>query len=273
MWCVTPRTTPDYELLADAVAILGQLGKYIWQVVETDVNKRKIVLLSTKIQQDSSKEPCNSNGNGSTTNAIPAKDANNKSEGKKKRKSKTLTDDDLDDDDNDEEDVDDDDDEDEDVDDDGDEEEEEDGSASTGEPANNPAQNPGIILPPFELYAPGRKLVRQGGLLIMKKDKSPSYVEAGTTDITDVGSSGNASFPSASDSSSSKTPAKQKRTTSRRHVFLFNDICVMVQVTSAHSSKFDEGFFLKGAKVHSKQISLASSILLNYLCNIKVILL
>jgi len=48
--CDTPSSYPDYELLADSVAILGQLKNFIWQTADAGISKRKMILLEKKIQ-------------------------------------------------------------------------------------------------------------------------------------------------------------------------------------------------------------------------------
>ena len=216
----TPSNSPDYSLIADSVAILSQLHKFIWNKAEENISERNMKLLmkiqncindnkelpskpriitlnpNQKITKDElvlqqTKEKSNKKEriSGSLDNALvpTSNKKSSKKSGKRSKSSSNIS-----------------------------------GIAAGSGPvaSNSPSANsasPSLAKNVnFEIYKENRKLVRRGILLFGKEQKE-------------------------------------------RQVYLFNDICLIVQVIASHKSIFEASFELKTAKLHSNSVSLPNN--------------
>ena len=249
----SPPSMVDFALLADAVGILSQLKKLVWNVAEEAINKRKMTILSTRIQSSrlvsipkeskpriidlQSQHGAPIPALEPTTNATSKRRSKKIKEEKKDKKDKKKPDkkgkgkkndtprSDAENSENKKS---------ENIIENDDKKKNDNNNNNNNNNNNSPnekepekekvpeekEEKPEILLGQdieertFELYAPHRKLVKNGSLMVNSK---------------------------------------------KRHIFLFNDVCVILQVVSSLTSKFEAFFELKEAKISAKSVSLETS--------------
>ena len=165
----TPQEYPDYELLADSVAILGQLKNFIWHTADASISKRKMTILEKKIKLSNQIE--------ATTDFLKPRvislDPNKPIKPNSLHNLSQQT-----------------------------------HSHST---ANSLKCSAGSV---FQVFAPNRKLERYGKLLVGEN---------------------------------------------KRQVYLFNDICLIIEIISESTNKLENSFELQNAKIHSLSVSLENN--------------